>query len=39
MTAFKNIAIGTAGLATEWVWSHLAMRLPWSVDLLPEAAA
>jgi hypothetical protein len=29
--------IGSAGLATEWAWSALAMRLPWTGDLLPEA--
>ncbi len=29
--------IGTVGLASEWAWSQVAMRLPWSADLLPEA--
>ena len=29
--------IGTVGLASEWGWSQVAMRLPWSADLLPEA--
>jgi hypothetical protein len=35
--AASGVAIGTAGLASEWGWSQLAMRLPWTGDLLPEA--
>jgi hypothetical protein len=35
--AASGVAIGTAGLATEWGWSQLVMRLPWTGDLLPEA--
>ena len=35
--AASGVAIGTVGLATEWGWSQLAMRLPWTGDLLPEA--
>jgi hypothetical protein len=35
--ALSGVAIGTAGLASEWGWSQFAMRLPWSADLLPEA--
>ena len=31
--------IGTAGLGSEWAWSQVAMRLPWTPDLLPEAVA
>ncbi len=29
--------VGTAGLAAEWAWSHVAMPLPWPSSLLPEA--
>jgi hypothetical protein len=32
-----GVAVGTFGLASEWGWSQIAMRLPWSADLLPEA--
>ncbi len=35
--AASGVAIGTVGLASEWGWSHLAMQLPWTADLLPEA--
>jgi hypothetical protein len=28
--------VGTAGLATEWGWSHLWGALPWSASLLPR---
>ena len=35
--AASGVAIGTVGLASEWGWSHVAMRLPWTGDLLPEA--
>ena len=28
--------IGTAGLATEWAWSHLWGVLPWSAAMLPR---
>ena len=30
--------IGTVGFAAEWGWSHVWMPLPWSTDMLPEAA-
>ncbi len=30
--------IGTLGFAAEWGWSHIWMKLPWSADILPEAA-
>jgi hypothetical protein len=33
-----GLAIGTVGLAAEWLWSHIWMPLPWPADLLPEAA-
>ena len=35
--AVSGVLIGTAGLASEWGWTQLAMRLPWTADLLPEA--
>ena len=28
---------GTLGFATEWGWTHLAMKLPWEPAILPEA--
>jgi hypothetical protein len=34
----SGVAIGTAGLAAEWGWSHVWMPLPWPASLLPEAA-
>jgi hypothetical protein len=36
--AWSGLAIGTAGLAAEWGWSHLWMPIPWPASLLPEAA-
>jgi hypothetical protein len=30
--------IGTVGFAAEWAWSHIWMPLPWSTDMLPDAA-
>ena len=30
--------IGSVGFAAEWVWSDLWMPLPWSTDMLPDAA-
>ena len=33
-----GVGIGTAGLASEWGWTHLWMPLPWPAELLPEAA-
>jgi hypothetical protein len=35
--AASGIAIGTVGFAAEWGWSQIAMPLPWTADLLPEA--
>jgi hypothetical protein len=37
--AWCGILIGTVGLAAEYAWSHLVMPIPWSPELLPEAAA
>src|SRR4051812_9456206 len=31
-----GVAIGTAGLAAEWGWTHVWMVLPWPSALLPE---
>ncbi|MFN2388818.1 MAG: hypothetical protein ABR575_04330 [Actinomycetota bacterium] len=36
--AWAGAGIGTVGLATEWLWSHVWMPLPWPAALLPEAA-
>jgi hypothetical protein len=36
--ALCGVAIGTAGLAAEWGWSHVWAVLPWPSALLPEAA-
>jgi hypothetical protein len=36
--ALAGVAVGTAGLAAEWGWSQLAMPVPWTAELLPEAA-
>jgi hypothetical protein len=36
--ALAGAAIGTAGLAAEWGWSHLWMPYEWPSALLPEAA-
>jgi hypothetical protein len=35
--AVSGLLIGTVGFAAEWGWSHLAMPIPWTTDLLPEA--
>jgi hypothetical protein len=35
--AASGLAIGTLGVAAEWGWSQIAMPLPWTADLLPEA--
>ncbi len=37
--AWCGLGIGTFGLAAEYAWSHLFMPIPWTTDLLPEAAA
>src|SRR4051794_4744592 len=31
-----GIAIGTLGFASEWLWSHIWMPLPWPSSLMPE---
>jgi hypothetical protein len=33
-----GLGIGTVGLASEWLWSHLWMPVPWSAGVFPEAA-
>ena len=33
----SGVLIGTVGLAAEWGWTHVAFRLPWTTDILPEA--
>ncbi|MEA2434165.1 MAG: hypothetical protein QOG54_1622 [Actinomycetota bacterium] len=34
--AIAGVAIGTFGLAGEWIWSHLWMTMPWTSALVPE---
>ncbi len=36
--ALAGVLVGTVGFATEWAWSQVAMDLPWTTGLLPEAA-
>jgi hypothetical protein len=35
--AGAGVLIGTVGVAAEWGWSQIAMPLPWTAALLPEA--
>jgi hypothetical protein len=35
--AGAGVLIGTAGVAVEWAWSHVAMPIAWPASLLPEA--
>jgi hypothetical protein len=35
--AAGGLLAGTVGFAAEWIWSHVAMKLPWETALLPEA--
>jgi hypothetical protein len=35
--ALSGLLIGTIGFAAEWGWSLIAMPIPWSADLFPEA--
>jgi hypothetical protein len=35
--AASGLGIGTLGFAAEWGWSVIAMPVPWTGDLLPEA--
>jgi hypothetical protein len=37
--AVAGTAVGTAGLAAEWAWSHVWMPIPWPSSLMPEALA
>ncbi|MCU1463772.1 MAG: hypothetical protein JWO37_3847 [Acidimicrobiales bacterium] len=34
----SGLAIGTAGLAAEWLWSQFAMPFPWGRAMWPEGA-
>ena len=34
--ALSGVLIGTVGFAAEWGWTHVAFKLPWEADLLPE---
>jgi uncharacterized membrane protein YeaQ/YmgE (transglycosylase-associated protein family) len=36
--ALSGLAIGTIGLAGEWVWSHVWVVNPWPASLFPEGA-
>jgi hypothetical protein len=36
--AVAGFAVGTAGLAAEWGWSHVWAELPWPSTLWPQAA-
>jgi hypothetical protein len=36
--AVAGAAIGTIGLAAEWLWSHVWVVNPWPASLFPEAA-
>jgi hypothetical protein len=33
----SGLLVGTVGFAAEWGWSLIAMPIPWSSDLFPEA--
>ncbi|HWA54122.1 MAG TPA: hypothetical protein VG816_08120, partial [Solirubrobacterales bacterium] len=33
---WSGLGIGTAGLASEWAWSHVWMPIPWPSAALPE---
>ena len=34
--ALAGAALGTFGLAAEWLWSHVFMTIPWPAVLVPE---
>ena len=34
--AVSGVLVGTLGMAAEWGWTHVAFRLPWTTDILPE---
>ncbi|MTV25394.1 hypothetical protein FTX61_08235 [Nitriliruptoraceae bacterium ZYF776] len=36
--ALSGLGIGTVGLAAEAVWTQVAMPIPWTATMLPEAA-
>jgi hypothetical protein len=36
--AVSGVLIGTLGTAAEWAWTQVAFPLPWTTDILPEAA-
>jgi hypothetical protein len=36
--ALAGLAIGTVGLAAEWLWSHVWVVNPWPASLFPEGA-
>jgi hypothetical protein len=33
----SGVLVGTVGFAAEWAWSHIAMPVPFTSDLFPEA--
>ena len=33
----SGLAVGTVGLASEWIWADLVMPLPWTSGIVPEA--
>ena len=34
-----GVGVGTLGLATEWIWSHVWMPIAWPLGMLPEVLA
>ncbi len=34
--ALSGALVGTVGMVAEWGWTHVAFRLPWTTDILPE---
>jgi hypothetical protein len=36
--AAAGVAVGTFGLAGEWLWSHVFWTIPWTTPFFPEAA-
>jgi hypothetical protein len=36
--AVAGVLTGTLGMAAEWGWTHAVFRLPWTTEILPEAA-
>jgi hypothetical protein len=35
--AVAGLLVGTAGFASEWAWTQVAMKLPWNGAFMPEA--